>query len=326
MSRAGPADRATLAAEMARVRRPEFEPFTLFRAPAMRGQYVNVTEVGFRAGAPGQVWPLPPEAESVFLFGGSTAFGYELSDEETIAARLAAHLRATHPAAAVYNFASPNHHSVQERIRFEQLVLHGHVPRCALFLDGFGEFLWPYYAPAMLGPFADAVPRPGLRRAVSGAARTVWERVRPAARRGRAFDRGLPDAEGLRALDPGGALDRYVRNMRLVQAACAAFGARALFAWQPVPCYAYPGAHRLPQPGALALRERLLGAVREGYALMAERQSALGPSFVWLGDMQAARTDLLYADADHYTAAFADEIASVLAGVLRERGLLALAA
>src|SRR5262249_26348462 len=136
----------SMESEFAQVRAMTFEPYSLFRVRPMRGSYVNVSEAGFRQnGAP---LPWPPEAGCVFVFGGSTAFGYGVADGETIPARLGNQL-----GVAVYNFATPNYTSVQERIRFEQLLLDGHRPSVAIFIDGFSDFIAPYYQPLMFARF-----------------------------------------------------------------------------------------------------------------------------------------------------------------------------
>lgn len=263
------------AKELAQMRATTFEPYTLFRVPPTSGPNLNVSAAGYRHGA--QPLPWPPGPESIFVFGGSTAFGYGVSDAETIPSQLG-----EQTGAFVYNFASPNYSSVQERIRFEQLLLDGHRPRIAVFIDGFSDFIAPYYEPVVFARFRDEGR--GLLRGL---------------RRRKMPERRVPD--------PAAVIERYLANARLIRGACSEFGVRPLFVWQPVPCYAYDG------PSEDHGEENdLVDCVRKGYELMAGRFGNIA-GFLWLADLQRGRKDRLYIDADHYTAAFSHDIAAEIA-------------
>jgi hypothetical protein len=265
------------AEEFARVRALVFEPYSMFRVAPMRGEMVNVTERGDRSTGREKSWP--PSADSIFVFGGSTAFGYGLADRESIPAQLERILGRD-----VYNFATPNHNAEQERIRLEQLLLDGARPRAAVFLDGFDEFIAPYYAPVMMRPFVEATTR------LSGLARFI--RVQK------------PGDVALQLPDPAQAVDRYLANAKLIRGACAQFDVRPLFVWQPVPCYRYDGPAESHGDGA-----PLVEIVRQGYEIMSARNF----DGLWLADMQAGRKERLYVDPDHYNAAFSIEIAQCIA-------------
>lgn len=269
------------AEELARVRALVFEPYSMFRVAAMRGELVNVSERGDRSTGREKAWP--PAADAIFMFGGSTAFGYGLADVETIPAQLE---RLT--GRDVYNFATPNHNAEQERIRLEQLLLDGARPRVALFLDGFDEFIAPYYAPVMMRPFVEATTRR------SGVQRFI--RVQ------------RPSDVALQLPDPAVAVDRYLANAKLIRGGCAQFDVQPLFVWQPVPCYRYDGPVESHGDG-----EALVEIVRQGYEIISHRDF----EGLWLADMQAGRKESLYIDPDHYSAAFSTEIAARIAEHIR---------
>jgi len=287
---------SSIESEFAMVRSLVFEPYTVFRVRPMSGQYVNVGEAGFRAGAGENPWPPDANATNVFVFGGSTAFGYGVADGETIPSRLHERLLVLGKNARVYNFATANYTAVQERIRLEQLLLDGFVPRVAIFIDGFDEFISPYYEPILMKRLHDATK-----------AQPLMERVARAIRPSTALD----ESE-CRLPDPATVLDRYLANVRLIKATCAEFGVRPLFVWQPVPCYRYPGDAQ--DHGA---HEALIECVRSGYEMMRTRRT---DDILWLADMQEGRTENLYLDPDHYTAAFSGDIASAIAQHLIECG------
>jgi len=293
------------------VRALVFEPYTLFRVRPMRGRFVNVAEQGYRLGDPSAIWPPEADRVNVFVFGGSTAFGYGVTDAETIPSQLAGQLQELQAGAqvSVYNFATPNHVSVQERIRLEQLILSGYRPAIAVFLDGFGEFIAPYYEPLMWKRFVNETA------SVGGILAALGERLHGLlpSRRANGPECQLPN--------PGAIVARYLRNVRLISAVCVEFAIRPLFVWQPVPCYQYSGQGLVRKHGGSG---RLLEGVASVYELMNARRDKdfSGNQFLWLADMQRDRTDSLYVDADHYTPGFSKEIATLIARHLVVHGFV----
>ena len=61
-----------------------YEPFTQFRERPFSGKFVNVSEAGYRLSKNQGPWPPDPTHYNVFVFGGSTTFGYGLPDTETV--------------------------------------------------------------------------------------------------------------------------------------------------------------------------------------------------------------------------------------------------
>ena len=124
--------------------RHEYEPFTQYKEKTRSGKWYNVDANGFRRVKDQGPWPPQPGNVNVFLFGGSTGFGYGVGDEQTVASHLQEFLGSrSGKEVRVYNFGRGSYYSSQERILFEKLLLAGHVPTAALFLDGYNDF---YYA------------------------------------------------------------------------------------------------------------------------------------------------------------------------------------
>jgi hypothetical protein len=65
-----------------------YEPIVQFRIKPMSGSYVNASPHGFRFNARQAPWPPSRDALNVFVFGGSTTFGWLLPDRETIVSQL----------------------------------------------------------------------------------------------------------------------------------------------------------------------------------------------------------------------------------------------
>jgi hypothetical protein len=320
----GEQDAAQMEAEFRRARAPIFEPFTLFRMRPLRGRYVNVARQGFRLGGGSTVWPPDSRALSIFVFGGSTAFGYHVADEETIASQMAARLHelTAAPPAAAYNFATAGDIAVQERIRLENLLVEGIKPNVAIFIDGFDEFVAPYYAPLVLQPLFRAIAESYASTSALQPVRQAMRQLGQKALRRLAGSIDADESRLCRVPGPAVVVSRYLKNMRMSEAICAAFGVRPLFVWQPVPCYRYARIYEGPYADIRRGSAPLLDAVRRGYELMGNLRGALAPeTFLWLADMQVGRDEELYADADHYTVGFSQEIGYRIAQHLLDHDL-----
>jgi uncharacterized protein YndB with AHSA1/START domain len=128
-----------------------FEPYVQFRERPRTGRFVNISTDGYRLNSPtGRKVFDPTRPAAVFLFGGSTTFGYGVRDEDTIAAHLEALFRRdappSAPLVAVYNFGRGYYGSGQELLLLKSLVQRGMVPKVAVFLDGVNEQFCPTYS------------------------------------------------------------------------------------------------------------------------------------------------------------------------------------
>ena len=286
----------------------EYEPFTGFRERPFQGKYVNIDPAGFRLSKNQAPWPPRSDAMNVFVFGGSTTYGYGLPDDETIPSYLGECAAAgDSPArAAVYNFAREGYFSSQERILFEQLLAAKLVPQVAVFIDGLNEFSHPDGQPA----FTDT-----LRRFMAGEIHAnpldnlpmIKAAHRLSARWKKSPPREVEDNADVAALDE--IIARWMANKKMIEAVGAAFGVRTVFVWQPVPTYKYDLRYYFPTfaggYGGKWPRDHY------GYPLMENlrAQGKLGPDVLWLADLQQDKHENLYVDPVHYTAAFSKEIA-----------------
>lgn len=130
------------------LKRPlHYEPLVEYSEAPFSGQYVNVSQEGFRKIKNQQ--PLDSsDSVKVFVFGGSTTFGSGLPDWETVPSFLQEALRKNDPATnySVFNFGVGYYYSTLERIRFEKLLTAGIKPDIAIFIDGLNDFSF-YHIP-----------------------------------------------------------------------------------------------------------------------------------------------------------------------------------
>lgn len=318
-----------------------YEPFTQFKERPYRGDYVNVDENGFRFSADQVAWPPSPENLNIFVFGGSTTFGYGVADRETVPSHLQEKLRerlGSH--VAVYNFGRGYYYSTQERVLFEQLLLSGHAPNIAIFIDGLNDFYQdvdePFLTPR-LREIMDAPPATAFAKATEMAKELgrraidlpIVRAVKDAAawlicsEKCEKADSATPDASAdLGFSDPDALkkrIERYLANKKLIEAVAGAYHVEPVFVWQPVPTFKYDQKSHLFAPSDYGKNKYSL----HGYKAMQElvARTPLGANFLWCADIQEGVNEALYVDAVHYTASFSETVASCISGLLDDRHL-----
>jgi hypothetical protein len=316
----------------------EYEPFTQLKVAPMRGSYINVSEQGFRRNGGNEPWPPDEAAFNVFVFGGSTAFGVGLPDDQTIPAALERQLgeRSCPSVARVYNFGRPGYYSVQEGILFEQLLLGGLAPDVAVFIDGINDARLEALIPRYTDQLKQMVARASHRRDAPpwyASAREVLASLpmgRVAQSLRARFGRTGQGEETASLTSPSievageDRVGHWIANKRMVEAVAEQFGVRPLFVWQPIPTYHYDLTQHVLEN---AVRQwARLGPDEPGaeplYVLMNERRREpdVAQNLLWLADMQLEKRENLYLDSLHYTAAFSDDIARAIGEDLRRRG------
>jgi hypothetical protein len=294
----------------------QFQPYTMFTEAAYHGQYINISDQGFRIIANQGPWPMDPKNYNVLTFGGSTMFGWGVTDDQTIPAYLQTILQNnTTRRICVYNFGRPAYFSTQERILFEQLLRDGAKPNLVVFMDGLNDFLFAQ-EPTFLQQSQDELLAPA---GMGSRLMEIWRSL-PAGQMTDLLARKLhPPAKQAPAdwstVDPG-AIDRYVWNIKAVQAICASQGIACVFIFQPMPMYDYgktEADHDWNGPGDQW--------TIHGYPLMAKyvQDHDMGNNFLWLADMQKGLEQNIYVDKWHYTPGFSQQIAAEVYKFLQKR-------
>jgi lysophospholipase L1-like esterase len=316
-----PAALARLVAESKRTL--VYAPYTDMTDPPVTGRFVNVDPAGFRRSVDQGPWPPDGRNLNVFVFGGSTTFGYGVADEHTIASYLQPRLDpADGHVARVYNFGHSGYYSTQERILFERLVVAGRRPDVAIFIDGLNDFAAVDDAPitatrleygfrttdesvlrtAFLAlPLTTTVLHAGRNLGLVAPPITIETHAPPA------YD----DVEYV-----GSVLERYQRSKRAIEGIGAAYGIRTVFVWQPVATYEFPPGDAGHWGGAGAN-----AWARRGYPLFAKALATepVGANFVWCADVGADGTEAFYVDLVHYAPVMAERVARCIADGMHAR-------
>lgn len=311
--------------------RYEFQPFSQFREKATSGHHLNVSKHGFREIKNQRDWPPDRSFFNVFVFGGSTTFGYSISDNETIPSHLQAELEAKiGPKIAVYNFGRAYFYSRLESALFQEFIMAGHQIDLAIFIDGLNEFA--PHAQTATPPFTAQLERL-MREAQSGDTSWMQQTRLPLLRFARfvqaTFTRKPATTTAplqVEASDHNQAISKrcvqkYLRSKKMIEAVAQVFSVPLLFVWQPIPMFA-PGAEGNPFAKGGAEDEIRV----EGYRHMLENWESdlLGSDFVWCGHLNQRTPPPRYVDRVHYSGQMCRQIALNITQAIMERDLVTL--
>jgi lysophospholipase L1-like esterase len=304
----------------------QYEPYTGFSERPFQGKYVNIEAPGFRSIGRAEAWPPSPAKFNVFVFGGSTTFGWAVPDAETIPASLQRRFDADGQAITVYNFGRDGYFSSQESTLLSRLLSDGHVPSLAIFIDGLNDFAnWkgePDFSDEIRQLVDARQSGGGLGPASLELARqmplwvvfeTMWQKTAHYNRMGAYRQHTDPAAVA-------GVVSRWRAQKKLIEGMAHSFHFQTAFVWQPIPVYRYDlTQHFLHDAGGnwFDYGER----AKAGYPVMAQLRPELEQegNFLWLADEQEGRKENLYVDGFHYSAAFSQILADRIARFVEAR-------
>lgn len=121
----------------------EYQPWVEFKNIDYKGAYMNISN-NVRKSIPDSYYnPAASDTLLVYFFGGSTTFGFNVADFETIPSYFVELYKEKFPNAKsikVVNFGCPNYYSYQELMLYTKLLIEGHQPDMAIFFDGLNDF------------------------------------------------------------------------------------------------------------------------------------------------------------------------------------------
>jgi lysophospholipase L1-like esterase len=306
-----------------------YDPYTEFKERPYTGKYLTVDAHGFRPFKNQGPWPPNKDRYlTVFLFGGSTTFGYGVPDDQTIASYLQEYLSQADSKreVRVYNFACESYYSTQERILFEQQIKEGTTPDVAIFIDGLNDF-WFYNDRPLFdenferffdGKLQEAsLPQSLQKLPMLRAARSVKAMV--TGQKKPTLHTSIEDNEiynNQAALM--NVIEHYVKNKEMIEALASAREIKTVFVWQPISTYKFDPKFNLFARDSIGERD-----YAKGYPVMAEflKEHSLGNNFLWAADMQEHATEPLYVDTMHYSGKMSKMIAKFIYDGMIERNL-----
>ena len=310
-----------------------YEPFAQFKERPYKGEYVNIDNNGFRHTKNQGPWPPKSESINIFLFGGSTTFGYGVSDNQTVASYLQEYLSENLGRdVRVYNFGRGYYYSTQELFLYLQLLKSGFVPDFAIFIDGLNDFgIYqndePHFSNRLRKLF-DPETGEMTKKLIS-----MTSLVRGAEMVRNMIAYRLPKKNLEQKNDPekeindnkiynnpvvlDKIINRYLMNKKLIEAASNIFGVQPVFVWQPIPTYHFDLSYHPFLKGNF----EGMNYQSYGYSRMAGliKEKPMGSNFIWCADIQKEFKKPLYIDMVHYSPSFSKLFAEVIANQLVEK-------
>lgn len=282
-----------------------YHPYTQHRLKPGKGNFIHIDEAGFRYIRDQAPWPPPEHDFNIFIFGGSTTFGWGVPDEETIASHLQDLFRSKQKnrGVNVYNFGQGAFFSTQERILFEELLTEGRHPDVAIFIDGINECA-----------LEEPLHTEEIRNFYDGKRFFFLNRTSIVTLTMRIMDR-LKSKPALNQIHPIEApkrmVERYFANKKMIEAIASSYKIQTVFIWQPAPLFKYDPVYQ-PFLTPRVLQDKQFIFQKEVYQLAEQIKSegGVGKNFLWLADMQEHMKEPLYVDRIHYSPELCQIIAS----------------
>jgi len=234
-----------------------YQPWVQFSEPPYRGKLVNIDVDSH--GLQKRRTENPKDTKSsilrIFTFGGSTTFGYNVSDEHTWPSYLSsilnkrAHVLGVDVGIEVTNYGHAFYYASQEAILLTQLLKSAERPDLVIFMDGVNEYHACADAPQLTHKLKKAMHDLQFSSTRSLTQKIDWL---PIARLAKTVNPGTPDqepakqeandCEGIKT-DRETGVDiaaQYRQNVEIERAISKVYGVTPLFFLQPDSSFNYP--------------------------------------------------------------------------------------
>ena len=275
----------------------EYTPWADFRLKSYQGAYVN--SKGFiRKSVPDRSTNAGNDTTSLYMFGGSTMFGFDVMDKETIPSAFAGiysqQCSGCRPV-QVYNYGVLSYYSYNELMLFHHLLATQHRPDVVIFLDGLNDLF-------IVQAARKRVPWYYFR--LNGNIKSTKDSTASL------FQINPGESDTSAAND---VVKKYIENIGHIKKLCSAYNITPFFFIQPNPFYNYP--NRGNDPVADATR---MPVIEYGYSLL-KSISAGDSSMIFLGDMLKNETGKPFIDEIHYSPEMNRKIAQEIFSGIRSR-------
>ena len=291
----------------------KYKPFIEFTEQARLGKFVTVSEIGNRCNENNLNKCSGPSGgiNEIWLFGGSTSFGYGVKNDETIAAYLE---KLFEGKKKVINFGSGYLYSTQERIYFQNLLTHLEPPYAAVFIDGSNEF-------ANLSLPSESAISSAIRDNLNKKSKDVfieWLKTRITRLNvyrlsKQIFSDEKKDDKTFKVASKKKItqlIKRLNENHKINEVVGSLYGIKVLNVLQPPPIYEYsPDITKAPER-FLNFNEETLINNKLAYKILSQKENFRNNSRSFLNLKNFKINDAMYVDTWHYTPKFNKAIAT----------------
>lgn len=277
----------------------KYSPWVDFRNADYKGRYINVTGLVRESIPDSFVNPGSPDEVTIFFLGGSTMYGDNATDRETIPSAFVRGYQAKYAqgrSIRVTNYGICGYHSYSELMLLSHLLFSGSKPSVIIVLDGLNDFLLmnaavnrqPYYYYRLKAGGQDDIRLQELYASQDSALKLGILRD--------STDAGV-DSLSHRLVR------QYLSNLRNMKGLATARGITSFFFIQPTPFYNYPNKKNDP----VCDNSRSL-LIEKAYPILEKSVDSIGNCF-FMGNLLAHRTGYPFIDRYHYSPAMSREIA-----------------
>ena len=304
----------------------KYTPFIEFKEQPRLGKFVTVSEIGNRCNqnnlnkCPG---PLGGTDE-IWLFGGSTSFGYGVKNDETIAANLEKFFEGKKK---IINFGNGYFYSTQERIFFQNLLTNLDSPYAAIFIDGANDFGGSWNVNETV--YSDAI-RKNLENKDKnrfGKKFTLWLKERITRLNVYRLIQQNFSNNNNRITKPVESLanekkikqliQRFKQNHKINVAVGSSYGIIVLTVLQPVPIYEYSYALSKFPKDYIDIDGKKSSNIKLAYKLLSDEENFITKSKFFLDLKNFKIDDAMYVDTFHYSPKFNNAIAKEIFNFLK---------
>ncbi|HEY4206602.1 MAG TPA: SGNH/GDSL hydrolase family protein [Puia sp.] len=278
-----------------------YEPWVEFAFRDIRSKYVNVQDHMRRS--------IPQQSDSsgttkpytIFFLGGSTMYGFNVTDEETIPSAFVRAYQRKYPQGRpirVVNWGMPFYFSYQELIQLADQLFRDNKPDMVIMLDGLNDCLQAnatFKRQPVFAPGIQDLVRPGTAAADRTQQPDYYE-----------LPAKMSADSACRMV-----VQRYIDNIRHAREITAAYNIPLYCFWQPVPYYNYP--HRPNDPICTQSSPPRFSLIYP----MVKAKTAEIPYLFFLGDMLQDEKELPFIDQIHYSPGFNRTIAEKMLDIIR---------
>lgn len=288
--------------EMRKANGFDYQPWAGYSAKSFHGNYVNVDGFIRRSVPSSSTYEEDTSAIVIYFFGGSTMFGFNVADAETIPSLFIKKYieRKINIPVKVVNVGIPTYYSYHELMLFSHLLYNNHHPHIAVFLDGLNDG-GGLRATLHQQPFLNyRLKLPFIMDVVRG---------KPDFRDSLDYALDIP-----KGTNPEGAADtifnNYLSAVNAIEKIAGAYNVKPYFFIQPVPYYKYSNRKNDPicsqgeRPQFQILYPRL-------------EAEALNQNLHFLGNMLENEKGYPFIDAIHYSPAFNEKITSSVLDIIQ---------
>lgn len=279
------------------------ESWIEFRNMDFNGKYMHMNGLNRRT-VPDSYFSSAKDTIDIYFFGGSTTFGFNVLDNETIPSQFVNLYRERFPngkSIRVHNFGIPTYYSYQELMLLSNLIYDGHRPDYAIFLDGINDFWFAtsayyrqsYFSYVFRQVFEKGLPSNGNFQLVDTADNMFMD------------PKNIPLDQYNQRL-----VTNYFENVRNIRMMCDVAGIQSLFFTQPSPFYNYGNQQKDP----VCFKDT---NTRYNYIYPLVKKGAPDNGIVFLGDMLQDEQGYPFVDGLHYSPAFINKVASKILDELK---------